>query len=139
MRSAVPIVFVDLDEEVPADSRLLGYAIVRPGDRLDYPQLFAEHCDRQSSDLAASLCVRDLGRTDSDAPCVTVPAFGRGLTVARALSERLDIFPRALGGLEVVAVLAAIAPEIVEPDVTPEALFEEYCDDDVAFGSDRAC
>lgn len=45
--------FVEVaDREVPAGSRVLGYAIVQPGDQLDYAQLLIEHSGRRSWSLA---------------------------------------------------------------------------------------
>lgn len=39
------------DHDVPAGSRVLGYAVVQPGEQLDYSQLLIEHRGRRSWSL----------------------------------------------------------------------------------------
>lgn len=50
-----------IDREVPAGTRILGYAVVHPGDRRDFPQLLSEHCERRSWDLEGVLISEDRG------------------------------------------------------------------------------
>lgn len=48
-----------IDHEVPAGTRILGYAVVHPGDRRDFPRLLSEHCERRSWDLDGVLISED--------------------------------------------------------------------------------
>lgn len=100
---------------------------------------------RRLEDGRLEVCVGDEGRTASDAPCVSTPGLGRGLQIVEDLSERVVPIYRPAGGRSVLAVLAATAPQVVEPDVDDvEALIAAYTDgddahDDAFDGSDRVC
>ena len=79
-----------------------------------------------------SVCVRDAGRTESDAPCVSTPGFGHGLRIVEDRSERVAKKVQREGGWEVRAVLAAAPPPVIEPDVDLDALLEAYPDGEPA-------
>ena len=86
-----------------------------------------------------SICVRDEGRTDTDALCITTPpgvdhgsppGFNHGLQIVKDRSEQVDEVDLSDGGREVRAILAATAPSIIEPDVDLEDLLNAYPDGD---------
>ena len=79
-----------------------------------------------------SVCVRDAGRTESDAPFITTPGFGHGTRIVEDRSERVATTIRRDGGWEVRAVLAAVPPPVIEPDVDLEALLAAYPDGEPA-------
>lgn len=83
--------FVEVaDHEVPAGSRVLGYAIVQPGDQLDCAQLLIEHCGRQSWSLA-QIVIRDyrVGLGEEDGEWVQMLHAVRQLAVAGLITPSI--------------------------------------------------
>lgn len=77
------------------------------------------------------ICVRDAGRTASEAPRIVTPGLGQGLRFVENRCERVDPIDRVDGGRTVRAVLAATPPPVIAPDVDDvEALIAAYADGD---------
>lgn len=77
------------------------------------------------------ICVRDAGRTASEAPQLLTPGLGQGLLYVENRCERVYAVDRVDGGRTVRAILAAVAPPVIEPDLDEdelEALIKKYAD-----------